>query len=173
MGFDTSETTFCCSDEVWKQCHPNYECSTCGRTRNYHNHRILKTRTTCKRIDNNYQRVWLSYDGSGRDFYVGVLIATTFLGPPPIPDLQANHLDGNVFNNHLSNLSWDTRSENLRHAWRHNQAGKPRRYRRTTEQDRQHILTLWESGLSMTSITTMVDWSFGTISKIVRAQQAA
>lgn len=32
-------------------------------------------------------------------------------------DIQANHKDGNTFNNHADNLEWVTKSENMKHAY--------------------------------------------------------
>jgi hypothetical protein len=57
---------------------------------------------------------------------VHVLVLEAFVRPRP-PGLVACHNDGNRLNNHLSNLRWDTPSENSRDVVRHgthNEANK-------------------------------------------------
>src|SRR4051812_34370770 len=51
---------------------------------------------------------------NGRTYYRDIhrLILETFGGPPPSPDHQARHGDGDHLNNHANNLAWGTRSEN-------------------------------------------------------------
>lgn len=54
----------------------------------------------------------LGADGMRRDFYVHVLVAHAFLGPPPTPQHEVAHLNGDRGNPALYNLAWKTRTEN-------------------------------------------------------------
>ena len=55
----------------------------------------------------------------GRYMQVHRLVAATFLGQPSSPELHVNHKDLNRGNNHVNNLEYVTRSENVRHAFMH------------------------------------------------------
>lgn len=50
-------------------------------------------------------------------YYVNRLIAETFIENPENKS-DVNHIDGNPSNNHVSNLEWVNRRENMFHAWR-------------------------------------------------------
>jgi hypothetical protein len=54
----------------------------------------------------NKRRVWLHRE-----------VCTRHHGPPPSPDLVADHLDGDQLNNQRSNLRWATLSENNRNRY--------------------------------------------------------
>lgn len=56
-------------------------------------------------------------DGKGKTVSVAThrLVAETFI-PNPENKKQVNHIDGNRMNNHVSNLEWASRAENMKHA---------------------------------------------------------
>ncbi len=47
-----------------------------------------------------------------------IVVAKEFLPPPPTPNHEINHKDGNKANNHKDNLEWMTRAENVKHSYR-------------------------------------------------------
>ncbi|CAE7513541.1 unnamed protein product [Symbiodinium necroappetens] len=55
---------------------------------------------------------------AGHNFFVHRLVAATFLGKAESSELVVNHLDSNRANNHMENLEYATRSQNLSHAYR-------------------------------------------------------
>jgi len=48
----------------------------------------------------------------GRNFYLHRVVCSTFNGPPPAPNLVADHIDGNKALNASSNLRWFTKRDN-------------------------------------------------------------
>lgn len=58
-------------------------------------------------------RISLWKNGEQKDFLVARLVAMTWVDGYS-PELTVNHIDGNFQNNHVSNLEWVTRSENIR-----------------------------------------------------------
>lgn len=64
-----------------------------------------------------YPRVRLSKDGDGRNFDIHILVCQAFIGDRP-NGLDINHKDGIKINNHVSNLEYVTRSENIKHAFK-------------------------------------------------------
>lgn len=54
-------------------------------------------------------------DGVRRNIYVHRLVAISFI-PNPENKPEVNHIDGNKFNNNISNLEWNTSSENKTHS---------------------------------------------------------
>jgi len=67
-----------------------------------------------KRKD-GYKRISLTKNGKRKNYLVHRVIAMTFI-PNSIRKKEVNHKDGNKRNNHVSNLEWCTREENIRHA---------------------------------------------------------
>lgn len=59
-----------------------------------------------------YNRVALFRDGEFHYVMVSRLVCEAWHGPPPAPELQAAHNDGNPANNVPKNLRWDTQSGN-------------------------------------------------------------
>ena len=67
-----------------------------------------------------YYRVKLIMPVVGqKSFLLHRLVAMTYLDNPNNLE-EVNHKDGNKLNNHVSNLEWVSRSDNLKHAYRMN-----------------------------------------------------
>lgn len=64
-----------------------------------------------------YPVVTLCVDGKRRVTHVHALVASAFLGDRG-DGLMVNHKDGDKTNNHISNLEYVTRAENMQHAAR-------------------------------------------------------
>lgn len=65
----------------------------------------------------NHQYVQLYYTTKKMTkCWVYRLVLESFVGPPPSSKHEANHIDGNPLNNHVTNLEWVTRRENIQHA---------------------------------------------------------
>jgi len=92
--------------------HPHYSVDRDGNVYNKHGN-ILKHLLTSQ---TKYHSVRL-YSGSGTKpamKYVHRLVAEAFISNPDNKE-QINHKDGDRNNNHVDNLEWASRSENIRH----------------------------------------------------------
>lgn len=65
-----------------------------------------------------YERLLLCKDGEAKMFLVHGLVLEAFIGPAPAR-MECRHLDGTRDNNHLLNLRWGTRVENMADKIRH------------------------------------------------------
>ena len=99
--------------EVWKKIagNPNYIVSNTGRVR-----RHTASRDRSLRDRDGYPAVDLYQNGERKTVRVHRLVAETFI-PNPDNKPEVNHIDGNKYNNDVSNLEWVTSRENCRHAW--------------------------------------------------------
>jgi hypothetical protein len=59
--------------------------------------------------------------GGSKHHHVHRLVLEAFVGPCPA-GMECCHYDGNGYNNHIKNLRWDTRAENIADAVRHGTA---------------------------------------------------
>jgi hypothetical protein len=101
--------------EHWKDI-PEYEgvyrVSNLGRVKSLKQgkDKILKTRDNGR----GYMQVSLRKEGERKRFLVHRLVMFTFLGES---DMDVNHINGIKADNHLENLEYCTRSENMIHAF--------------------------------------------------------
>ena len=99
--------------EIWKTVvgYQDYEVSNYGRIRSnkYGKIRIIKT----PKNKYGYPRVNFCNDGKIHCKAVHRIVLETFIGECP-SGMECSHLDGDMSNNKLSNLKWETHTDNLR-----------------------------------------------------------
>lgn len=130
-------------EEVWKDVgvFPGYVISNLGRVMNKKTGRVHKG----NEINGGYIQVQLG--GRKRKmFLVHRLVAMAFI-PNPHNHPEVNHEDGDKKNNTVSNLTWCTHKENIRHAFRtglhdnRNTSGERNGNAKLLDVQRQHILS--------------------------------
>lgn len=118
-----------------------------------------------------YLKVGLCKDSIVKRFYLHRLVANQFLeNPNNLP--QVNHIDGNKFNNNVSNLEWCTKEENQRHAVNHllMQHGSARPGAKLTEEKVIEIYKL-KGVLSAKEIGAHYGVSKNTVNLILRGKK--
>ena len=114
--------------EIWKDIKgfPGYQVSNEGRVRSHNKvttsarfpERHWKDRIIKQKWQNGRARVDLwKENGEHKTLLVHRLVGEAFLGDPESEDLTINHIDGNSQNNHISNLEWMSRADNVRDAF--------------------------------------------------------
>lgn len=84
--------------------------------------RVINSQNKEMKLDDsaNYLRVQIIYqNGAVKKESIHRLVAKAFL-PNTENKPDVNHIDGNKFNNHVNNLEWVTKSENMVHARENN-----------------------------------------------------
>ena len=90
-----------------------YQISNEGRVKSLRKNIIKKD----AKHSQEYRLIQLCHNKVNKTFYVHRLVAKAFiLNPENL--LEVNHIDGDPTNNHVTNLEWSTRSEQLLHAYR-------------------------------------------------------
>lgn len=109
--------------EIWKDIPGyggRYKASSLGHIKSllglFKSGRHLKPRLNHR----GYHCVVLSESKGSKQIQVTIhrLVALTFIQKRHRHRLEINHKDGNKLNNHVSNLEWCTKSENVLHAYR-------------------------------------------------------
>lgn len=129
--------------EIWEKIDTDYEVSNQGRIR--HGNRILS--------GSLHNDGYIFVTIHGKQIPLHRLIATAFI-PNTEQKPEVNHKDGNKQNNSLINLEWTTRKENQAHAIRNGLQPKcTKTYTgKFTEEQREEIKALWDSGVSKREI---------------------
>ena len=103
---------------MWKQIilngiKTNYEVNELGEVRNIRTKYKLKLQMN----RNGYLEAHIYFKAKNRPLLVNRLVAKAFI-PNPLNKEEVNHIDGIKINNHITNLEWCTREENMQHSWR-------------------------------------------------------
>ena len=101
-----------------------YQVSDTGKVRSmyFKNNHVFKPRIKEMQIyTNKHRRCYVSIhkDGIRKNATVHRLVAIAFI-PNPNNLPEVNHIDGNPSNNHVNNLEWCTKRQNLKHEYDHN-----------------------------------------------------
>lgn len=111
----------CARDETWATIpgQPGYEVSDHGNVRSFKSGRPRPIKQQANLRRGSYRQFGTS-QGARRQYIVKthVAVAAAFLGDRP-EGLEIRHLDGDVANNHLSNLIYGTHLENEQDKFRH------------------------------------------------------
>ncbi len=161
--------------EIWKDI-PGYkgiyQISNHGRIKRIakcnrsYSGRILSPVLNC-----GYFRVKLCVNGKQDTRKIHRLVLETFIGPCP-DNCECCHMDGNSKNNHIENLRWDTRSNNMidsvKHGTHVDNSGSNSSSAKLTESDVLTIRRLLEKGASLSELGKRFRVDFTTISMVKR-----
>lgn len=158
--------------ELWKDVvdyEDLYEVGNYGRVKNKKRDKLLSPY-----IDRaGYIKVGLYKDGKKKNQYVHRLVAMAFIDNPEEKS-DVNHIDGDKTNNHVENLEWNTRGENIRHAFENKfiniPKGEDSGNAKLTEDQVIAIKEINESGISQSQIARVLGVSQPTISYIINGQ---
>lgn len=132
-----------------------------------------------------YPNVHIKYNYKGRTYLVHKLVLLAFVGPCP-PGQQCRHLDGNPWNNNLSNLCWGTPQENGQDKISHGTSKRPIRIRlkiskslqgekhfnaHLTATDVMNIRTERAMGIPIRELAARFNVSIATISMIAHKRR--
>lgn len=114
-------------------------------------------------IGNGYYSVKLYKEGRNYNRFVHRIVAQAFIPQEDKLKSFVNHIDGNKANNHVSNLEWLTRKENIAHAHREGLMNQSRKGgQRLSEEKAQEILNL-KGTTSQVKIAKMFNVGVATV----------
>lgn len=135
--------------------------------------RVSDTRRALK-LDwsTGYARVSFSIKGRGKVVRHAVhrLVLKLFVGPPPTPNHEAMHLDGNPRNNNVTNLAWGTASENNLQKLQHGtwQGGEANGEAKVTAKQVKQIRLLASEGTTRKALVKAFGISKTQVARIVK-----
>jgi len=129
--------------------------------------RFLKQTT-----ENGYMILNLRIDSKTYKKYVHRMVAEVYI-PNPDNKPEVNHTYGDKSDNRVENLEWNTRLENMQHAYKNgliNNTGELHGHSQLTEADILEIYKLKDSGLKQREIAKRFSISENQVSLIVRGK---
>lgn len=134
----------------------------------------LKTKKYLKPIVKNtgYLYVFLYNKNGMKKHYIHLLVLNVFRGRKP-NGYESRHLDGNNQNNHINNLEWGTRRQNINDKWKHGTMPIPHKskFTKLKPEDIPIIRELYQQGYSYCKIGRLFGTSHTTIKKIICGQR--
>lgn len=130
--------------------------------------RVLKTfqGTTC-----NYKSVQLSKRNVCSKHLVHRLVAQAFLGLDTSSKMEVNHIDGDRFNNRVSNLEVVTHQQNIDHSRAlglNKDYGENHKRARLTNEQASQARSMWANGIQQKDIAKHFKVCKQTICNVVR-----
>lgn len=125
-----------------------------------------ETNRILKQVDNRrgYLKIKLTHKGIQNSYFVHRIVAETYLGANA---LDINHIDGNRYNNRLSNLEYVNDSQNQVHSFK---LGL-RKYKLNST-DHEKILALYSNGTRQCELARIYNVTTSHISNIVNRKTA-
>jgi hypothetical protein len=121
-----------------------------------------------KHGDNGYIPLNLrDVGGKGRRTHLHRLLAEEFISPPPNKKSVVRHLDGNPFNNNLSNLAWGSYLDNENDKKNHGTYFTRITNGKLTQSQIREAFRLSAEGRSQVEISQMFGVSRPTISRLI------
>jgi len=155
--------------EEWKAVpgFPGYEVSDRGRVRSFRVPRVLRAEVDGR----GHASVWLMNTGRAKRQSVHRLVLLAFRGPAPAGH-ESCHGDGDLRNNTLKNLRWDTHRNNMADKKRHGTqlAGARHPNAKMSVSDARQIKRLLADGKSGAEIARMFGVSGTVVSEIRRGK---
>ena len=159
-------------DEIWRvvpDSNNRYLVSNYGRIKSFAYNKKEGQVLRCFVI-NGFKQVQISSKKINRKFYVHKLVAQIWISKPSDKHNFVTHLDGNLKNNHISNLEWHTR-ETL--TVRHRELGNRKRVVRNSklnESDIRHLKSMLERGVVQAKIAKLFRISEMQVTRIKRGE---
>jgi hypothetical protein len=98
--------------EIWRDF---YNCKISNYGRGITKHKKPIDMTINKK---GYEHFEITIEGVRRHLHIARVVLELFLCPPPFEGAQADHIDGDKRNNHISNLRWLSLRDNVQEYWR-------------------------------------------------------
>ena len=121
-----------------------------------------------------YLKVQVWVDRHPVELRVHKAVAEAFHGPPPTPEHEVRHLDGDVLNNKASNLAWGTRLENAQDRERHGRTARGEKNGgggKLRDKDVREIKALLREGLPQAKVAARFGVTQGMINHIHTGRQ--
>lgn len=155
-------------------CHPRIYSPTIGVRIDGSEIKNMDTGHVYKQHDNRsgYKTVTLTYEGKRHQHMVHRLVLESVLYLHNCEFYEVNHIDGNKNNNHISNLEWLTRPENLKHSLdnllKRKQYGTSNGNTKFTSKDIEDIRELYILGFRINDIVKAYNISYNSTVGIIK-----
>lgn len=166
-------------DEIWRvipDTNERYQVSNYGRIKSFAYNKEDGQILNCFVI-NGFKQVQINTRKSKRKYYVHKLVAQIWIPKPSDKHNFVTHLDGNLRNNHISNLEWHTReslTEKHREITKLNKKDSKRtnviRNSKLTESDIRHLKSMLERGVVQSKIAKLFCISEMQVTRIKRGE---